>query len=116
MSMKPRWTPLKVSFTERTDISRMRCNILLISLVAPSAVCSNETASPAFLTAWLSDLISAFIQEAMAMPAASSLEELMRLPVDIRSIATDKGRSFACSDALAIKALTFVLITGIKFF
>jgi hypothetical protein len=63
----------------------------------------------------LSDLISAFIQEAMAIPAASSLEELIRLPVDSRSMATDNGRSFACKDALAIKALIFVLMTGIWF-
>jgi hypothetical protein len=51
---------------------------------------------------------------AIAIPAASSREELMRLPVDSCSIATDKGRSFTCRDALAIKALIFVLMTGIK--
>jgi hypothetical protein len=51
----------------------------------------------------------------MAIPAASSLEELIRLPVDSRSMATDNGRSFACKDALAIKALIFVLMTGIWF-
>jgi hypothetical protein len=30
-------------------------------------------------------------------------------------MATDNGRSFACKDALAIKALIFVLMTGIWF-
>jgi hypothetical protein len=30
-------------------------------------------------------------------------------------MATDKGRSLACKDALAIKALIFVLMTGIWF-
>ena len=54
------------------------------------------------------------IEVAMARPAASSLAELMRLPVDRRSIAVPSAL-LADDDALAaFIALMFVLITLIS--
>ena len=41
----------------------------------------------ALRTAWLRPRICEVIEEAMATPAASSLAELMRLPLDRRSMA-----------------------------
>ena len=89
----------------------MRCSISVISLLAPSAVCSNEMASVLLRMAWVSERTSVVIQLAMAKPAASSRAELMRLPVDICCMATAKGRSFMRKAEMAISALMLVLIT-----
>jgi hypothetical protein len=51
----------------------------------------------------------------IAMPAASSRDELMRLPVDNCCIDTCWLRSVALNAACENKALTLVLITAILF-
>jgi hypothetical protein len=47
----------------------------------------------------------------MDKPAASSLAELMRLPVDKRSMAVDKERPTFMSESWATSDFTFVLTT-----
>jgi len=56
----------------------------------PSAVCASEIPSFALRTAWLRPRICEVMRVAMALPAASSAAELMRLPVDRRSIDRDR--------------------------
>ena len=80
-------------------------------LVAPSAVCISDTASPALRTAWFRPRILAVMWAAIASPAASSLAELMRLPVDSCCIATACCRPDVFSAACVYSALTLVLIT-----
>ena len=65
----------------------MRCSMLETSPSAPSAVWAKLMPSFELRTAWFMPRICAVIDEAMARPAASSLAELMRLPLDRRSIA-----------------------------
>ena len=96
-----------------TESSRMRPSILVISFVAPSAVCNIEIASFAFLTAIFRPEICAPMRSAIASPAASSLALLMREPVDKRSIAVDMARSFLLIASLAIIDEVLVFITVI---
>jgi hypothetical protein len=49
----------------------------------------------------------------MDKPAASSLAELMRLPVDKRSMAVDKERPTFMSESWATSDFTLVLTTDI---
>jgi hypothetical protein len=51
----------------------------------------------------------------MARPAASSLEELIRTPVERRSMAVESLDELAWRADLATKELTFVLITVMTF-
>jgi hypothetical protein len=89
----------------------MRVSIFDISWAAPSTVCSNEMASFAFRTAIFKPDVWADILSDIARPAASSLAELMREPVERRSIAVDMARSFRCIASLASNEAVFVLIT-----
>ena len=85
-----------------------------ISWVAPSAVCSNEMASFALRTAMFNPLTWADILSEIARPAASSLAELMREPVESRSIDCAIARSFRCIASLATNEAVLVLITVIR--
>ena len=88
--------------------------MLVTSLSAPSAVCAMEMPSLALRMPWLMPRTCAVMLVAMARPAASSLAELMRLPVESRSMAVPRAL-LACDDALAaFIALMFVLITLIS--
>ena len=64
--------------------SFMRCMISVISLSAPSAVCSSEEASLTLRRATAMPLVCAFMRVAICRPAASSAAELMRRPVPRR--------------------------------
>src|SRR3569623_52668 len=75
--------------------------MLLTSLSAPSAVAAMAMPSLALRTPWFMPRIDAVIDEAMAMPAAASLPELMREPVDRRCMAWD---SIALAAVLALPA------------
>jgi hypothetical protein len=50
----------------------------------------------------------------MAMPAASSLALLMRLPVDRRSMAVDMDLLTLLKEAWAVRDLTLVLTTDME--
>ena len=89
----------------------MRCSMLEISLVAPSAVCATLMASLALRTAWFKPRICEVILLAMAKPAASSAAELMRLPVDSCSMALDNVRLLTLIAFCATSDFTLVLIT-----
>src|SRR5690606_6009083 len=64
----------------------MRCKILVDSSIAPSAVCAKEIPSLAFLIATPIPRTWEFRRLEICRPAASSLAELIRLPVDRRSM------------------------------
>ena len=64
--------------------------MLVISFMPPSAVWARLMPSLALRLAMLRPRTSEVMRVAMARPAASSLAELMRLPVDRRSIAWDR--------------------------
>jgi hypothetical protein len=51
----------------------------------------------------------------MAKPAASSLAELMRMPVDKRSMEVEESMVVRRNEDCADKALMFVLITDMDF-
>jgi hypothetical protein len=51
----------------------------------------------------------------MAKPAASSLAELMRMPVDKRSMEVEESTAERRNDACADKALMLVLMTDMDF-
>jgi hypothetical protein len=51
----------------------------------------------------------------MARPAASSLAELMRMPVDKRSMEVEESTAERRNEDCADKALMFVLITDMDF-
>ena len=89
----------------------MRFSMLLISSVAPSATSSIEIASLAFLAAISSPLTSDFMRVEIASPAASSLAEFIRRPVESRSIAVPMALSLRRIAFAASVAETFVLIT-----
>jgi len=89
----------------------MRWSMVVISSIAPSAVCIKEIPSLALRMATLKPRDWVSMRVAMFKPAASSLAELMRLPLDKRSIAVDITRLFSLRDCWAVKALTLVLIT-----
>ena len=97
-----------------TANSRMRMSILLISSVAPSATSSIEIASFAFLDAIVNPLTTAFMRDEIASPAASSLAELIRCPVESRSIAVDICLSLRPSAFAAIvdEILVFITVIG----
>ena len=77
--------------------------MLVTSLSEPSAVCARLMPSLALRIAWFMPRTCAVMVEAMARPAASSLDELMRLPVDRRSIAFD-SIMLALFDALPARS------------
>jgi hypothetical protein len=51
----------------------------------------------------------------MARPAASSLAELMRMPVDKRSMEVEESMAVRRKELCAASALMFVLITDMDF-
>jgi hypothetical protein len=51
----------------------------------------------------------------MARPAASSLAELMRMPVDKRSMEVEESMAVRRKELCAASALIFVLITDMDF-
>ena len=60
--------------------------MLVASCIAPSAVCVSEIASFALRTAWFRPRICEDIRLEIAIPAASSLALLMRMPLESRSM------------------------------
>ena len=74
-----------------------------------------EIASFAFLTAICKPRTWEVILLEMLKPAASSDAELIRLPVERRSMAVDIWRLFWVSASRATRDLTFVLITDMVF-
>ena len=66
--------------------SRIRCNILVDSCIAPSAVCAIEIPSLAFRCATAKPLICEVKRLDICKPAASSLALLIRIPDDKRCI------------------------------
>jgi hypothetical protein len=74
-----------VEFADCSASSRIRCRLLLISPIAPSAVCASEMPSLALRAAWFRPLICEVNREAIASPAASSFALLMRMPDDSRA-------------------------------
>ena len=95
--------------------SRIRCNMLVTSVIAPSAVCAILIPSLAFLMAMLRPRTCEVMRVLMAKPAASSLAELIFLPVDKRSMACDKATLLERIESPAINDLTLVLITVMIF-
>ena len=85
---------LLVSLADWTAISRMRWRIFSISLWAPSDVSIRAWPSSALRIDCPVVAISDVSRDVIAVPAASSADELMRLPVDMRVIAV-------CISALA---------------
>ena len=77
---------LYVSLAACTDKTRIRCSKLECPSRALSAVWANDIPSFAFRTAWFKPSIWDVIRFPIAKPAASSIDELMRLPEDMRSI------------------------------
>ena len=75
---------LLVSLADCTANSRMRCRMLVDSCIAPSAVWASEMPSLALRVAWLRPRIWEVIRSEMARPAASSLAELIRRPLERR--------------------------------
>ncbi|VXC74854.1 hypothetical protein SPHINGOT1_130243 [Sphingomonas sp. T1] len=94
-----------------TASSRTRCSMLVTSSSAPSAVCAIEMPSFALRMPWFMPRTCAVIEVEMARPAASSLAELIRLPVDRRSIAVDSMFDALVEALAARSAETFVAIT-----
>ena len=74
-----------------------------------------EIASFAFLTAICKPRTCEVILLEILRPAASSAAELIRLPVERRSMAVDIARLFWESASRATRDLTFVLITDMVF-
>ena len=80
---------LLVPFAAWVDRSFMRCTMLVISSIAPSAVCIMETAFWALSIPTFWPLDWACRRVAICRPAASSAALLMRRPVPRRCIAVD---------------------------
>ncbi len=80
----------------------------------PSAVCVSEMPSLALRMAAEMPRIEAVMRVLMARPAASSLAELMRVPLDKRSIEVDMFRPFMRNEFCACRALMLVLIATMK--
>ena len=97
-----------------TASSRIRCSMLVTSSSAPSAVCAIEMPSFALRMPWFMPRTCASIDVEIARPAASSLAELIRLPVDSRSIAVDSMScalvdAFAARSAEMLEAITVIV-------
>ncbi len=75
-----------VALADCTDSSRIRCRLLPISTIAPSAVWASEMPSLALRTATSRPRIWVLKRSEIARPAASSLALLMRRPEDRRWI------------------------------
>ena len=106
-----------VPFEDCTVSSRMRWSMLLTSSSAPSAVCAIEMPSLALRMPWFIPRICAVIELLMARPAASSFAELMRLPVDKRSMAVESA-DCALAEALLARSdemLLFITVIDRSF-
>jgi hypothetical protein len=79
-------------------------------------VCTIEIASFALRAAMFKPEICPAIRLAIARPAASSFAELIRNPVESRSIEVDIARLFLPIASRAMFALMFVFITVIREF
>jgi len=86
---------LLTPFDDCTASSRIRWSMLETSSIAPSAVCAMEIPSLALRIAAFKPRTWDSMRELMARPAASSLAELMREPVDKRSMAVVNFLLFA---------------------
>ena len=85
--------------------------MLVASPSALSAVCDSAMPSFALRIAWFWPLICEVSDEAIARPAASSLAELMRLPVDRRSMLVASAMLAEFDALVALSAATLVPIT-----
>ena len=110
-----RSSPVIVPLAPWTASSRMRCSMLVTSPIALSAVCARLMPSLALRMATPRPRTSEVIRVAMARPAASSLAELMRLPVDRRSIAALRLVCAMRWPVWAVSADRLVLMTVIGF-
>ncbi|MCW0450866.1 hypothetical protein NB706_003700 [Xanthomonas sacchari] len=82
----PRSVVELVALADCTASSRIRCRLLPISTIAPSAVCASEMPSLALREATSRPRIWVVKRSEIARPAASSLALLMRRPEDRRWI------------------------------
>src|SRR3954466_14054192 len=113
------------SFEPWTDRSRMRCRMEVLSLSAPSAVCTTEMPSWVLRTATFRPPICERRPSEMASPAASSAARLMRKPEEsfssdllIWPSVTDRLR-YALSAAMLLltrRPIVFLLGRGLPVF
>src|SRR5690606_34964427 len=89
----------------------MRCRLLPISAIAPSAVCDSEMPSLALRAAWSMPRIWVVKRCEMARPAASSLALLMRMPEDRRCRLVARSAPDAVRLRCALSDITLVLMT-----
>ena len=100
-----------VALADCTDSSRMRCRLLPISTMAPSAVWASEMPSLALRTATSRPRIWVLKRSEMARPAASSLALLMRRPEDRRWMLVASEAPLVFRLRCALSDITLVLIT-----
>ena len=99
-----------VALRDCTASSRMRCRLLPISPIAPSAVCDSEMPSLALRAAWSMPRIWVVKRSEMARPAASSLALLMRRPEDRRCRLVASSAPDADRLRCALSDITLVLM------
>ena len=99
-----------VALRDCTASSRMRCRLLPISPIAPSAVCDSEMPSLALRAAWSMPRIWVVKRSEMARPAASSLALLMRRPEDRRCRLVASSEPDADRLRCALSDITLVLM------
>ena len=109
-----RSSPVTVPLLACTDSSRMRCSMFVTSPIALSAVCARLMPSLALRIATARPRTSAVMRCEIARPAASSLAELMRWPVESRSIAIERPIWDVRCPACAVSAERLVLITVMR--
>src|SRR5690606_28741677 len=107
----PRSEAELVALRDCTASSRMRCRLLPISAIAPSAVCDSEMPSLALRAAWSMPRIWVVKRCEMARPAASSLALLMRMPEDRRCRLVARSAPDAVRLRCALSDITLVLMT-----
>ena len=100
-----------VALADCTASSRMRCRLLPISTIAPSAVWASEMPSLALRTATSRPRIWVVKRSEMARPAASSLALLMRRPEDRRWMLVASEAPLVFRLRCALSDITLVLIT-----
>src|SRR5258705_9162699 len=93
----------------------MRCRLATVDEMAPDAVCTIEMPFFALAIPWLSALIAAVCDVAIARPAASSAALLIRLPDERRLMAVDNSFCEADRFACACSERMLVLIFSICF-
>ena len=93
--------------------SRRRWRMLVVSARKPSAVWTIEMPSIVLRTPWAMPMICAVIELPMAIPAASSLAEVIRWPLDSRAMTSLIEVLARCDAANARSAAPLVLMTVI---